>query len=205
MRARTRNDFTAGKSAQNITSFNTAIGHLDTLDKSIDGLNNSNYPWWNKIANATAVSAGNTGFQSAEKNFIAAKQAVTDELTRAFRGSGGNVHDIVGWENTLSEADSPSALHTAVKQAVDLLHSRIEAVGDQYNRGMGTTRDPLTMLSPHAQATVARLSGEAAPPASAVDPRDAAALKANSHNPAAAAAIDNKYGKGTAAQILGTQ
>ena len=30
-RAATRKDFTSGKSAQNITSFNTAIGHLDHL------------------------------------------------------------------------------------------------------------------------------------------------------------------------------
>jgi hypothetical protein len=203
-RAKTRADFVAGKSAQNITSFNTAIGHLDTLDKSIDALGNTNYGWINPMLQSAKSAMGDTGFQAAQKQFMAAKQAVTDELTRAFRGSGGNVHDIVGWEQTLNQADSPAALHAATKAAVDLLRSRIESVGDQYNRGMGTTRDPLTMLSPHAQAAVARLSGEAAPVA-AVDPRDAAALKANSHNPAAAAAIDNKYGKGTAAQILGTQ
>jgi hypothetical protein len=160
-RAKARADFTAGKSAQNITSFNTAIGHLDTLDKSVDALNNSAYPTWNKVANWAAVQTGDTKFQQAQKDFMAAKQAVTDELTRAFRGSGGNVHDIVGWEQTLNEADSPQALHQAVKTAVNLLQSRIEAVGDQYNRGMGTSHDPLKMLSPHAQATIDRLSGNA--------------------------------------------
>jgi soluble lytic murein transglycosylase-like protein len=161
-RAKTRADFVAGKSAQNITSFNTAIGHLDTLDKSIDNLGNTNYSWLNSPLQSVKSAAGDTGFQAAQKQFMAAKQAVTDELTRAFRGSGGNVHDIVGWEQTLNQADSPAALHAATKAAVDLLRSRIESVGDQYNRGMGTTRDPLTMLSPHAQAAVARLSGEGA-------------------------------------------
>jgi len=160
-RAKTRADFVAGKSAQNITSFNTAIGHLDTLDKSIDSLGNTNYGWINSPLQSIKSAAGDTQFQAAQKQFMAAKQAVTDELTRAFRGSGGNVHDIVGWEQTLNQADSPAALHAATKAAVDLLRSRIESVGDQYNRGMGTTRDPLTMLSPHAQEAIARLSGEA--------------------------------------------
>lgn len=203
-RAKTRSDFVAGKSAQNITSFNTAIGHLDSLDNSIDALGNTRYGWLNPLIQSAKSATGDTQFQAAQKDFMAKKQAVTDELTRAFRGSGGNVHDIVGWENTLSQADSPAALHAATKAAIELLRSRIESVGDQYNRGMGTTRDPLTMLSPRAQAAVARLSGEA-PATPSIDPRDAAALKANATNPAAAAAIDKKYGAGTAAKLLGAQ
>jgi hypothetical protein len=209
-RAKTRSDFVAGKSAQNITSFNTAIGHLDTLDKTIDDLGNTRFGWLNPTLQSAKFAMGDQSFQESQKRFMAAKQAVTDELTRAFRGSGGNVHDIVGWEQTINQADSPAALHAATKAAVDLLRSRIESVGDQYNRGMGTTRDPLTMLSPHAQATIARLSGEApaqkgTPSTTSVDPRDAAALKANAANPAAAAAIDRKYGAGTAARLLGAQ
>jgi hypothetical protein len=40
-RAKTRSDFTSGKSAQNITALNTVVGHLDHLDRTIDGLGNS--------------------------------------------------------------------------------------------------------------------------------------------------------------------
>lgn len=181
-RARTRQDFTAGKSAQNITSFNTAIGHLGTLNDSIDALGNTNFSWLNSPLQAVKGAAGDTEFQAAQKRFMAAKQAVTDELTRAFRGSGGNVHDIVGWEQTLNQADSPAALHAAVKSAVDLLHSRIESVGDQYNRGMGTTRDPLTLLSPHAQATVNRLEGGEGAGAN-LSAQDTAALNWANSNP----------------------
>jgi hypothetical protein len=36
-----------------------------------------------------------------------------------------------------------------------------------------------------------------------VDPRDSAALRANKDNPAARAAIDKKYGAGTADKLLG--
>jgi hypothetical protein len=158
-RAKTRNDFTSGKSAQNITSFNTAIGHLDTLDKAVDALNNTRFPYFNKIANWTATQTGDTKFQQAHKQFMTAKQAVVDELTRAFRGSGGNVHDIVEWEKAINDADSPQALHAATKSALELLHSRIESIGDQNNSGMGTTKDPIQMLSPKAQSAWRRMEG----------------------------------------------
>lgn len=162
-RAKTRNDFTSGKSAQNITSFNTAIGHLDTLDKAIEGLNNLNtMPALNGPIN-WAASAVSGDFQARQKQFETAKTAVTDELTRAFRGTGGNVHDIVQWESQLSSANSPQALHAAVRQAVELLRSRIEAIGDQYNKGMSATSDPIRLLSKKAQETLRRIEGGGAP------------------------------------------
>lgn len=156
-RARTRQDFTAGKSAQNITSFNTAIGHLGTLDKAVDQLNNSQYPWWNTFSNWANVQGGNTRFQAAKKEFDAARTAVSDELERAFRGTGGNVTGIEQWRKNIDTSDSPEALHAAVGQAVDLLASRIDAVGEQYRRGMGTTADVTDLLTPTARRTLAGL------------------------------------------------
>lgn len=158
-RHRTRQDFTAGRSAQNLTSFNTTIAHLDTLEQSIDGLNNSGFRSWNRLANAVSAET-NPRFAAAMQKFNAARTAVTDELTRAFRGTGGNVHDIVQWERNINAADSPEALRAVVRQAVELLHGRVAAVGDQYNRGMGTTRDPVQLLSPSAQRSWRRLTGE---------------------------------------------
>jgi hypothetical protein len=56
-----------------------------------------------------------------------------------------------------------------------LLHSRIEAIGDQYNQGMGTTKDPLTLLNPKAQSVLNKISGNIAA-ANAGVPDDIAAL-----------------------------
>jgi hypothetical protein len=156
-RAKTRNDFTSGKSAQNITSFNTAIAHLGSFADIAEKLDNSNYPAWNSITNF-AQGQYDPKTQANLKQFQATKTALTEELTRAFRGSGGNVHDIEEWAKSINAADSPAALKAVVQQAGELLRGRLSAVGDTYNRGMGTTKDPLELLSPKAAETLRRFA-----------------------------------------------
>ena len=171
-RLKARQSFTSGKDRANLTSFNTTIGHLEELQKAADDLRNSGFPAWNKyIANPIAEQF-DPKFQAALKRFQAARTAVSDELTRAFRGSGGNVHDIIQWENAINSSDAPDAIQSAVRTAANLLESRIQAVGDSYNAAMGTTKDPLALLSPHAQEAFNHLkagtrSGAAAPAKSA--------------------------------------
>lgn len=158
-RAATAKDFASGKSAQNITAFNTAIGHLETLDKAAKELGNTSFPIYNNVANMLANATGDPRV----KKFEIAKTAVADELTRAFRGTGGNVHDLVQWENAINAAGSPQQLQAAVRQAVELLRSRIDSMGETYNRGMNTKTEPIKLLSPKAQDAIMRLSGEGEP------------------------------------------
>lgn len=171
-RAATRKDFTSGKSAQNITAFNTAIGHLGTLAESAEKLANTWSPAWNSVANAVATATGDPRV----KEFEIARNAVADELTRAFRGAGGAEAEVKRWNETLSAAGSPAQLRGAIKQGVDLLRSRINAIGDSYNRGMGQSQNPVALLSSTAQKTLERLDaivGEkpaAAPPAASAAP-----------------------------------
>ena len=158
-RYKTRSDFAAGKSAQNISSFNTAISHLSSLYDAIDGLDNSDYPSWNAMKQAWGTQTGDTKLQANLSKYHLAKTAVVDELTRAFRGTGGNVHDLVQWEKSLGQAQSKPALQAAVREGIALLEGRIASLADQYNRGMGTTREPLELLSPKAQDAVRRMQG----------------------------------------------
>lgn len=145
-RTAARKAFTSGKQGQNITSFNTAIGHLGTLAQNSEKLANGNFPIWNGIANAAESATGDPRVT----NFNVAKQAVVDELERAFKGTGGNVHEIKQWEETLNSSRSPAQLRGAISQAADLLNSRIGAMRDSYNSAMGTTDKPLPMLNEHA-------------------------------------------------------
>ena len=155
----TRSDFSKGKAAQAITSFNTAIGHLGSLYDSIKELDNSSVPSWNWAKNTVLPAIGDTSKAAALKDFSAKRQAVVDELTRAFRGTGGNVHDIKGWEDTINNADSPQALHAAVNAAVDLLKSRVAALNDQYQRGMRTSSAPPDFLTSKSHQVLAHIAG----------------------------------------------
>jgi hypothetical protein len=160
-RIATRKAFTSGKQGQNITSFNTALGHLGTLAQAAEDLKNTgSIPLLSTTVNGikNAISAGSGNPQVT--NFNVAKQAVVDELERAFKGTGGNVHEIEQWENTLNASRSPEQLRGAIKQAAELLNSRIGAMRDSYNAGMGTTDQPLPMLNPHASDALAQFESK---------------------------------------------
>lgn len=153
----TRKDFTSGTSAKNITSFNTAIGHLGHLNDAIDGLGNTGYPLVNSAVNAVKRNV-DPDFAARESRFNTARTAVTEELARAFKGMGATVTEVHEWEKKLSAADSPQALRAAIQEGVGLLQSRIDALGQQYNKGMGTSRDPLELLSPEARSTLSKIT-----------------------------------------------
>ncbi len=160
-RSATAKDFASGKAAQNLTSFNTALEHMDRLDKATQDLHNWNVPlgsWARTVTNPIA-SALNPDVETRLKKFNIAKTAVVDELTRAFRGTGGNVHDLVQWEKSLNAADSEQSLRGAIKEGMQLLDSRIGALGDQYSRGMGKAVNPVQLLSPKAQQIHDRIVG----------------------------------------------
>lgn len=146
-RVATRKDFTSGKAAQNITAMNTALGHLGSLSKAAAKLENRSFPLWNTVANMAEQAAGDPRV----KNFTLARNAVSNELMKVFRGTGGSVSEIEEWQNNIDSSDSPEQLHATITQATDLLRSRLEAMNDQYGRGMGKSGDPIQLLSPHAQ------------------------------------------------------
>ena len=156
-RVSTRKDFTSGKSAQATTALNTVIGHLDTLSKASDALNNTSYPAFNNIANWMANNSGDPRV----KEFDNTRKAVVDELTRVWRGTGGSEGDIKSWTDTLGAANSPAQLHGVIKNIGDLLESRINALGDQYKRGMGTTEQGLELLTPKSRSTLNQLEQKA--------------------------------------------
>lgn len=143
--------FTSGKQGQNINSLNTALAHLGTTAQRAEDLKNESFTPYNSIANA----AGRVFGDPRVTNFNVARQAVADELTRAFRGSGGNVADIKGWEDSINSSESPEQLRGAIQQGAKLLEGRVYAIGDQRSQALGTKDDPLSILNPHARAALA--------------------------------------------------
>jgi hypothetical protein len=148
-----RKDFTSGKSAQSINALNTVIGHLDTLQESGEKMNN-----FGGIATPLngPVNAIESAFGDPRKNrFELSKQAVADELTRAWRQAGGTEADIAGWSQRFSSSNSPSQLHAAVQQAKTLLASKLASLKAQYETGMGRPMD-FHILTPEAVASLKR-------------------------------------------------
>jgi len=156
-RNKVRADFTSGKSAQNITSFNTAIGHLDALEKSIEGLRNTDYPMVNKARQLLGEQTGNKELQNSMAKFNTARNAVVEELTRAFKGTGGSLTEVQQWEHLIDAAKSPAALREVVKQGVELLKSRIDSMTETYRRGMGKADVNVPGLTPKALEALDRL------------------------------------------------
>jgi hypothetical protein len=166
-RRKTRLEFTSGQAARNITSFNTALGHLDTLSHAAAALDNGSWQkinslrnWWREETGDPRINAFNT-----------AKTAVVNEIDRAFKGSAPTVSGITEWESAINASQSPEQLKAAIKQMADLLGSRVKALGEQYDAGMGRSSDPINLLDPHAQDVMRRYNWSAtATPGAPLDP-----------------------------------
>jgi hypothetical protein len=146
-RTKTRSDFTSGASAKSITAMNTAMGHLMHLDDQAHDLGNfSTMPGLlNPIYNTMRSAAGNTALPA----FNQTKQAAASELRKVFAGAGGgNLHELEAFEANLDSSKSPEQLHAVIKNAVDLLSSRLTALRDQYAQGMGRSDQVPTFIKP---------------------------------------------------------
>ena len=155
-RVATRKDFTSGMSARNLTALNTAIGHLHSLKKAAAELNNTSLPPIN-----TAVNAVESGVFADPRvnNFNTIRDAFATELAKVFKGTGApSLQEITDWQHRADANQSPEQAEGFVKAAADLLDSRINAVGETYKRGMGQSKDPLELLTPHARELYADLN-----------------------------------------------
>lgn len=169
-RAATRKDFTSGKSAQNIKALNTAIGHVGQLYDQIGGtMSSGGYPLAttvNSLVNSYNRGAGSAG----PTNYAQTAGAVASELTQVFRGTGGAEADVKRYLGELDPNASLEQKQAAVKNIMGLLKSRLDAIGDQYTKGMGTTAQPLNLLDDHAQKVWSAVNGGAAPGSGGVPP-----------------------------------
>lgn len=165
-RSATRKDFTSGKSAQNITALNTAMSHLGSLKKGYDALDNSDYPTYNKAANWLGSEFGNKEIQTNTTNVSTDAEAVAHELAKVFRSTGMSEAEIREWRDKITTSAAPAQSDAVIQSALDLMNGRLHALGQQYGQGMGTTKDPLELLSPEAQAAYKKLTaGRGAPQA----------------------------------------
>ncbi|MEI6281513.1 MAG: hypothetical protein WCP82_02170 [Alphaproteobacteria bacterium] len=145
-----------GKIANNIASFNTAISHLGELQKAADNL--GNYGGLLTLANPIKNLLSEKGGKPQLRTFKTARNAVADELTRAFRGTGGNLAEVEAWKKNFDEASSPEQLQAAIIEATNLLGGRVDTLVDPYNQVFGQERTFLSWMPNKARDTFLRLN-----------------------------------------------
>lgn len=147
-RAATRKAFNAnGTAAMQVTSLNRALEHLADLKDAGDSLQNGSVPLWNTLKNFVGQQSGKPELD----NFNTAKSAVASELEKAFRGNGTAIAGIEDWKRQLSGSMSPAQQQAVWGQLTNLLNAQVDALSEQYSRGMGVSRDNFTLLGPDAQ------------------------------------------------------
>ena len=160
-RMATRVAFLSGQEARNLTALNTALGHAGEAAEKFAALNNNSFPVLNWAINGAETSWGDNRQKNAEQ----VVGALASEARKVFAGTGGgSLTELDDWKKNFPIDGSRSQQSGALQTFVHLLNSRLDALGDQYNRGMGVTRDPMTFLEPKARKTIETLTGNAPDP-----------------------------------------
>lgn len=155
-RVATRKDFAAGQAAKGVTAINTALQHAGTLVGDFDALNNFSFTPLNSVVNSVESTFGDSRQTKAAQTV----DALASEARKVFAASGGgNLTELQEWQKSFPLNGSPDQQHAALTGFVQLLDGRLQALADQYNRGMGRTDDPLSLLQPKARAVYEKLTG----------------------------------------------
>ena len=119
---KTKQDFTTGKQGQVVTSMNTAVAHLDTLDEAGQALHSGQIPISNKIVKEFATSMGLPQYT----NFESIKHVVGSEVAKAVSGSGGSaLADRQAIEKEFDSASSPDQLNGVIKKYQELMAAQL--------------------------------------------------------------------------------
>jgi hypothetical protein len=158
-RNKTFTDYSAGGSTgKKIASINTAMHHLQNLEKNYTKLDNfdfgtvgnTNYP--NKIVNAVEQFVGvprvQAGYSGAQKNI----EDLSGELANAFRTGGGMAEaDIKRELAALNPNLAPTEMRAKIQTIIQDLEGKIAENTNSYNRTMGTNKTTADFLSPEAK------------------------------------------------------
>lgn len=172
-RQATAKDFApGGTSGQNLRNLNQAIGHLNGLvndygdvsgQQGLMGLGRL----WNAGANTFADVNGDPGITDYEAH----QRALAGELASVFKGKGASAEaEVKGWMDQLNPNLSTAQKQANARALVDMLNSRIDELGQQYNQGMGTTKQGIDLLNPVAKEAFLRLKNIGQPAAATSAP-----------------------------------
>jgi hypothetical protein len=125
-------DFTSGGTSKELGSFNTAVGHINTLKPLIDQLNNGNVAVFNNIGNWWNQ---NILGKPAPTDFKGVRSFVAGEISKAVLPGGGGEQERLELANQASSANSGPALHSILERWQELLASKANAMRNKWDIG----------------------------------------------------------------------
>lgn len=121
-----------GKVGQGINAFGTALRHASLLSDLIEKLDNGKLRRYNSVANWLKTETGSPEV----RQFSNTMQKFSQEMVRAWRGTGGDQADIEENRKAMDAADSVETLRQVLADNVELLHGKIAETEDQYRTDM---------------------------------------------------------------------
>lgn len=157
-RNETRKAFSKGKEAQEIKAAQTAIGHAAELYDHIDALENlSGFPgatYANMAKNAVSNSGG---ANTAINDFNTIRDNLVDEVTKFYNPTSGTLAERQERKHTMSSDLGPDQLKSSLLEQINLMSSKLDALDDQYQKGMSTTGKKYEFLSPKTRAALVKI------------------------------------------------
>jgi hypothetical protein len=144
-----------GKGSQQLQSFKIVQGHLDSMNKLIDALQNNDIKAANKVYNFFRTQLGDTNVT----NFDTAKQVVANEVVRAISAVGGTsaLADRQEAARIFDAAKSPAMLKESIGVLQDLISSKVDTARGFYQTATG--RDDFDkLIAPTTVSTQATTS-----------------------------------------------
>ena len=141
-------DFGTGPQGVKVTSFNTAIDHLDTLAKLGAAMQNGDVKAFNTISNTLGIQSG----QPMATMFNQASRIVGGEISKAIVPGVGTKAEREESANAFNSAMSPEQLKGADAVAKKLLGGQLSSLEQQYKRTTKRSDFAEQLLSPAARA-----------------------------------------------------
>lgn len=152
-----KQEFTKGKTSQNIKALDTATNHLNTLYGLVDKLGNGPWRTGNKIGQ---WGAREFGTNPNVNKFAVVKNALAGELATIFKNSSGTDKEIENISNSIQEADSPQSLKEELKSAIDIMAGRVSSIQDQWKKTYDLPTDKAyPVLSNRSQGIIKNIAG----------------------------------------------
>lgn len=146
-------DGAAGKA---VMAANTAMGHAAHLMDQFDQLGN-----WSlgEVVNAPAnYLMGKIGQGAVVKATAGTIDALASEARKVYSGAGGgSTSELNEWKHNFPIDGSQTEQRAAMQNFVELLDGKLQSLASQYNKTMGTSKEPYQMLDPKPAETYQRL------------------------------------------------